>query len=190
MKEQGILANDIALPTDLTVSPADGDLGKAYSGQTLQKEFTLSGFGLTPEAGTIALSTEGNVQLSTDKAIWNNELSIGYSGGTLLQTFYARITLSQPGVTEGKVIIAQGSKTLEIPVKAEAVVLNDGEQVNAYWRLENNADFTLTGPANVVAESWKGMTVKNYANPNKATVWPEGTGFDATRKMQRNVIVG
>ena len=55
MKAQGILAENITLPTDLTVSPATGDLGEAYKGQTLQKEFTINGFGLSPEEGTVTI---------------------------------------------------------------------------------------------------------------------------------------
>jgi hypothetical protein len=34
------------------------------------------------------------------------------------------------------------------------------------------------------------MYVQRYANPNAKTVWPEGTGYDASRKMQRNLITG
>lgn len=32
------------------------------------------------------------------------------------------------------------------------------------------------------------MLLQRYANPNKNTVWPDGTGYDATRKMQRNLV--
>ena len=34
------------------------------------------------------------------------------------------------------------------------------------------------------------MTLQKYSNPNANTVWPEGTGFEASRKTQRNVIQG
>jgi hypothetical protein len=62
--------------------------------------------------------------------------------------------------------------------------------VKLLWPLSTNTDFTLTGPATPVDESWKGMVVQNYATPNSAAIWPVGSGYDATRKTQRNVIEG
>ena len=75
MKAQGIMAENITLPTDLTVTPADGDLGEAYKGQTLQKEFTLNGFGLQPEEGTITITATEGIQLSFDKKEWTQATS-------------------------------------------------------------------------------------------------------------------
>lgn len=60
----------------------------------------------------------------------------------------------------------------------------------AYWRLESNDSVSVEGPAIALGESWSNMYVQRYSNPNKATVWPENTGFDASRKTQRNLIVG
>ena len=34
------------------------------------------------------------------------------------------------------------------------------------------------------------MYIQRYSNPNAATVWPEWTGYDASRKMQRNLLTG
>ena len=34
------------------------------------------------------------------------------------------------------------------------------------------------------------MYVQRYANPNANTIWPEETGFEASRKTQRNLIEG
>jgi hypothetical protein len=56
--------------------------------------------------------------------------------------------------------------------------------------LEKDDGYNLEGPATVIPESWANMYVQRYANPNAATVWPDGTGYDATRKMQRNLITG
>ena len=51
MKQQGILSDNIVIPTDLSVSPMDGDFGQAYKGQTLQKEYTLNGYTLAEVKG-------------------------------------------------------------------------------------------------------------------------------------------
>ncbi len=190
MKAQGILADNIVLPTDLSVSPATGDLGEAYKGQTLQKEFTINGFGLSPENGSVTISATNGIELSFDKKEWSQAISVSYSSATLIKTFYAQMTLTQNGTATGTVTISQENKTIEIPVTATAVVLEGGTEVKAYWRLEKDDSYELTGPANVIPESWTGMYVQRYSNPNANTTWPDWTGFDASRKTQRNLLTG
>ena len=190
MKAQGIMADDIILPVDITVAPSTGDFGSAYKGQTLSKEFTLNGFGLTPETGTVTITATDGFELSIDKQTWQQSLSIEYAASTLVKTFYVRVLLTENGDKTGVVTIAQGDKTIEVPVSATAVTLEGGTEVKAYWRLEKDDQYELTGPATVIPESWVGMYVQRYANPNANTVWPEWTGFDASRKTQRNLLTG
>ena len=190
MKAQGIMASDITLPTDLTVTPATGDLGEAYKGQTLQKEFTLNGFGLSPETGTVSITATDGIELSFDKKEWTKTLTSDYSGSTLVKTFYAQLTLASDGETTGTITISQGDKSIEIPVKAIAVTLEGGTEVKAYWRLEKDDSYELTGPATPIAQTFQGMYVQRYSNPNAKTVWPDWTGYDATRKMQRDLLTG
>jgi len=190
MKEQGILADNILLTTDLTASPSTLDFGKAYKGQTVTKELTLNGFSLSPEEGTVTLTAADGVLLSTDKSEWSQTLSIEYNASTLVKTVYAQLTLGDGGAFSSTITMTQGSQTVEVPVTGESVVLEGGTDVLAYWRLEKDDSYELTGPATVMGESWEGMYVQRYANPNAKTVWPDGTGYEATRKMQRNLIVG
>ena len=190
MKAQGIMASDITLPTDLTVTPETGDLGEAYKGQTLQKEFTLNGFGLSPETGTVSITATDGIELSFDKKEWTKTLTSDYSGSTLVKTFYAQLTLASGGETTGTITISQGDKSIEIPVKAVAVTLEGGTEVKAYWRLEKDDSYELTGPATPIAQTFQGMYVQRYSNPNAKTVWPDWTGYDAARKMQRDLLTG
>ena len=190
MKAQGIMAENITLPTELTVTPADGDLGEAYKGQTLQKEFTLNGFGLQPEEGTVTIVATEGIQLSFDKKEWTSTLTADYTASTLVKTFYVQLTLTESGEKTGTVTIQQGDKTISIPVKATAITLEGGTEVKAYWRLEKDDSYELTGPAVVIGETFEGMYVQRYSAPNAATVWPEWTGYDASRKMQRDLLTG
>lgn len=190
MKAQGILADAIVLPTDLSVSPSTGDFGEAYKGQTLTKEFTVNGFGLSPEEGTVTIAASEGIQLSFDRQEWKQSLTTDYVSATLIKTFYAQVTLDNDGTLSGTITVSQGSKRIEIPVSATAVVLEGGAEVKAYWRLEKDDSYELTGPAVVTDERFKGMYVQRYANPNAKTVWPEWTGYEATRKMQRNLLIG
>ncbi len=190
MKAQGILADDIVLPTDLSVSPANADFGQAYKGQTLSRELTISGFGLSPESGTVSITASEDISLSFDQKTWQSALSCNYSASTLVKTFYAQLTLTQNGVTTGTISVEQGGKTISIPVTATAVTLEGGTEVQAYWRLESSDDCQLKGPATVVPQTWQGMYVQRYSAPNANTTWPEWTGYDATRKTQRNLLTG
>jgi hypothetical protein len=190
IKAQGILADAIVLPTDLSVSPSTGDFGEAYKGQTLTKEFTVNGFGLSPEEGTVTIAASEGIQLSFDRQDWKQSLTTDYVSATLIKTFYAQVTLDNDGTLSGTITVSQGSKRIEIPVSATAVVLEGGAEVKAYWRLEKDDSYELTGPAVVTGERFKGMYVQRYANPNAKTVWPEWTGYEATRKMQRNLLTG
>ena len=190
MKAQGIMADDIILPTDITVAPATGDLGEAYKGQTLTKEFTLNGFGLSPEEGTVSITATDGIQLSTDQANWQQSLTATYTASTLVQTFYAQVALTENGAFNGTITIAQGSKSLEVPVTATAITLEGGTEVKAYWRLEKDDSYELDGPAVVVPQTFQGMYVQRYSNPNSKTVWPEWTGYDASRKTQRDLLTG
>ncbi len=190
MKAQGIMADDITLPADISVAPATGDMGEAYKGQTLTKEFTLNGFGLSPEEGSVSINASAGILISTDKTNWQQSLAATYTASTLVQTFYAQVVLTENGAYNGTITVTQGDKSIEIPVKATAITLEGGTEVKAYWRLEKDDSYELTGPASVIGQSFQGMYVQRYSNPNSATVWPEWTGYEATRKTQRNLLTG
>lgn len=190
LKNAGILSDYIYLPSELTVSPEMADLGNAYKGQVLTKEFSLSGFSLNPASGTVNITADKGVMLSADKTTWASSINIDYTDGTLIKNFYMQFELTDNGEQTATITVKQGDKTITIPVKATAVSLEGGKEVNAYWRLESNNDCALTGPAIVVPQTFEGMEIQRYSNPNANTVWPEGTGFEASRKTQRNLIVG
>lgn len=190
MQEQGILADDIVLPTDISVTPSVADFGEAYKGMTVTKELTLNGFGLIPETGEVTIAASDGILVSTDKVNWQTSLALTYQASTLVKTFYAQLTLVEDGQTTGTITVQQGEKTVEVPVTATAISLEGGTEIQAYWRLESDDSYLLTGPAQVIDESWVGMYVQRYSSPNANTVWPEWTGFTASRKTQRNVLIG
>ena len=190
MKAQGVMADGITIPTDISVTPATADFGEAYKGQTLTKELTINGFGLSPESGSVSVTATDGILVSLDKKEWKTTINIDYSASTLVKSFYAQMTLTENGQTTGNITVTQGAKTINVPVSANAVTMEGGTEVKAYWRLEKDDTYELTGPASVIGESWEGMYVQRYASPNANTVWPEETGFDASRKMQRNLLTG
>ena len=190
LKDAGILSNYIVIPSDLSVSPAQADLGEGYKGQTLTKEISINGFGLNPSEGNVEVMGNDGLLVSLDKTTWASQLSVPYTAGTLVKSFYVKLELTKTGENAGTVTVKQNGKTIEIPVKATAMSMEGGTEVKAYWRLEKNDECELTGPAIVVPESWEGMYVQRYSSPNAKTVWPEWIGYDASHKTQRNLIVG
>ncbi len=56
--------------------------------------------------------------------------------------------------------------------------------------MNGNNTPVVTGAINVIDESWSKMYAKDYNAINSAAVWPEGSGYDAKRKTQRNGIEG
>ena len=164
MKEQGVLSDAIVVPTDLSVSPATADMGEAYKGQTLVKELTINGFGLTPAEGTIQVDASEGIEVSLDKNTWTQTTSIIYRNGTLVQNFYARIALTAAGQVAGKITVSLGEKKIEVPVTANAIELGGGAPFSATWSLSANDEAAVDGDATVAAAEVVGMV--KYGNVN------------------------
>ncbi|MCH5245176.1 MAG: rhamnogalacturonan acetylesterase [Muribaculaceae bacterium] len=190
-EEAGLLEGHVNVSADISVTPASADFGRGYSGQQLEKEFMVSGFDLNPASGTVTITAEtGVVELSSDRTNWAKSISIAYKDGNIVERFYARMPLTTPGVISEKISVVAGDKTFVITATGECVELAGGTEVDVYWRLESDDSYTMDGPVIVQPEAWSKMYVQRYSAPNANTTWPDGTGFDASRKTQRNLLDG
>lgn len=190
LQKQGILTEYINLTSDLSVNPSKADLGEAYKGQTVVKEFQISGFDLQPAEGNVTITASKGLQVSTDGESYSGSISMSYKEGNMIGTFYARCEFAEEGPINEEITVTSGDKTITIPVTGTSIVLEGGVPVQAYWRLEKDDECEVTGPMNTLGQSYSGMTLQKYSAPNTNTTWPEWTGFDASRKTQRNVIEG
>lgn len=190
LQKQGILTEYINLTSDLSVNPSKADLGEAYKGQTVVKEFQISGFDLQPAEGNVTITASKGLQVSADGESYSGSISISYKEGNMIGTFYARCEFAEEGPINEEITVTSGDKTITIPVTGTSIVLEGGVPVQAYWRLEKDDECEVTGPMNTLGQSYSGMTLQKYSAPNTNTTWPEWTGFDASRKTQRNVIEG
>lgn len=196
---QNILASSVRASTDLLVNPSSNDFGKAYVGQTLTKEFTLSGFDLTPSSGIVNVQVSEGFGLSnTSAGTFSNVMAKSYAGGNLDFTrFYVGVKLTEPGVRQGTLTITNGTVTKTVPLTATAIQLAGGTDVRLSWNLASTADYVLSGPATAIPESFSQMLVSSYAAPKSGvdangayyTVWPASSGY-TDRKTQRNVVEG
>lgn len=190
LQKQGILTEYINLTSDLSVNPSKADLGEAYKGQTVVKEFQISGFDLQPAEGNVTITASKGLQVSADGESYSGSISMSYKEGNMIGTFYARCEFAEEGPINEEIIVTSGDKTITIPVTGTSIVLEGGVPVQAYWRLEKDDECEVIGPMNTLGQSYSGMTLQKYSAPNTNTTWPEWTGFDASRKTQRNVIEG
>lgn len=190
LQKQGILTEYINLTSDLSVNPSKADLGEAYKGQTVVKEFQISGFDLQPAEGNLTITASKGLQVSADGESYSGSISMSYKEGNMIGTFYARCEFAEEGPINEEITVTSGDKTITIPVTGTSIVLEGGVPVQAYWRLEKDDECEVTGPMNTLGQSYSGMTLQKYSAPNTNTTWPEWTGFDASRKTQRNVIEG
>ena len=162
LKEQDILANDIIVPTDLSISPAIADMGEAYVGQYATKELTLNGFGLVPATGSITISATEGILLSSDKENWQSQISVNYQNSTLVKSFYAKVNLTAAGTLRGTITATLGDKTVNVPVTVNAVELTGGVPCTVKWSLTSNDASTTDGLA--TAEDAKVEGLVKYSN--------------------------
>lgn len=162
MKDQGILADAIEVPTDLSFNPSAADMGEVYVGQTATKELTLSGLGITPSSGTATITATEGILLSADKENWQSSLTADYQNGTLVKTFYAKVSIAAAGLFAGTVTAVLGDKTVEVPVTVKGIELGGGAPFTVQWVLTANDDPAIEGPASAAAAKVEGMV--KYGN--------------------------
>ncbi len=135
MKEAGILAEYITIPTSITANPTSIAIGETYSGVAQNKEFLLTGFGLEPASGTVELNATGALTISTDKENYSKTLSVNYAGSTLFQKIYVRASYENEGENNDSIVITSGEAHLSVPVSASVISLAGGSAVSATWAI-------------------------------------------------------
>lgn len=190
MQKAGILSENINLTSDLSVNPSTVDLGQAYKGQTVVREVSVNGFDLVPADGNVSITVSNGLKVSADGNDYSSIATLTYKEGNLIGSFKTSYEFATAGDINESITVSCGDKTVTIPVVGKCVELADGVAASAYWRLEKDDNCTVEGPVDPVGETYSEMKLQKYSSPNANTTWPEGTGFDATRKTQRNIIEG
>lgn len=190
MQKAGILTENINLTSDLSVNPSTVDLGQAYKGQTVVREVSVNGFDLVPADGNVSITASNGLKVSADGSDYSSTATLTYKEGNLIGSFKTSYEFATAGDINESITVSCGDKTVTIPVVGKCVELADGVAASAYWRLEKDDNCTVEGPVDPIGETYSEMKLQKYSSPNANTTWPEGTGFDATRKTQRNIIEG
>ena len=190
MQKAGILTENINLTSDLSVNPSTLDFGQAYKGQTVVRDLQINGFDLTPAEGTVSITASDGIQVSVDGTSFGPSATLSYKGGNMIASVKVSYEFAAAGDINGSITVTSGDKTVSVPVTGKCIELAAGVATSAYWRLEKDDACVTEGPVTVLGESYSEMKLQKYSAPNANTTWPEGTGFDATRKTQRNIIEG
>lgn len=135
LKNAGVLADYITIPTDITANPSAINLGETYCGVAQNKEFLLTGYGLEPAAGIVNLRASANLQISLDKENYASTAQASYEGGSMFQKVYVRATYSTGGFHYDTVYASSGDHVVAVPVSATAVSLDGGAAVSAFWAI-------------------------------------------------------
>ena len=148
LQSAGILAEYIHIPTDISATPNAIEIGETYCGVVQNKEFLLTGYGLDPKDGTVALKATANLQISLDKENYASTVSADYSGGSMFQKVYVRANYTTGGEQLDTVYVISGEHEIAVPVSANALSLEGGAAVSATWTLTAKpvADAIVEGP--------------------------------------------
>jgi len=149
LKDAGILAEYITIPTSISANPTSIAIGETYSGIAQNKEFLLTGFGLEPASGTVSLSATGDLTISTDKENYAKTATVNYAGSTLFQKIFVRVSYTGEGAQNDSIIITSGEKSIAVPVTASVISMAGGSAVSATWALTDKTkpeEATVVGP--------------------------------------------
>jgi hypothetical protein len=195
LKNAGVLADYITIPTDITANPNAIEIGETYCGVAQNKEFLLTGYGLEPANGTVALTATANLLLSLDKTNYASTANATYSGGSMFQKVYIRANYTAGGEQLDTVYATSGDHTIAIPVSANAISLDGGAAVSATWAIDAKPvpDAVVEGPisaaftmSNMMAADTKsdftdgdetGITMVRFHNSDATgakIAWPGG----------------
>jgi hypothetical protein len=195
LKNAGVLAEYITIPTDITANPNAIEIGETYCGVAQNKEFLLTGYGLEPASGTVALTATANLLISLDKENYASTAQASYEGGSMFQKVYVRANYTTGGDQLDTVYAVSGEHKMAVPVHANAISLDGGAAVSATWTMDAKPvpDAVVSGPvsaaltmSNMMVADTKndisingetGAVVARIHNANESgakTNWPTG----------------
>lgn len=180
MKQAGILADHINIPTSISANPTALDFGEVYSGVQQNKELLITGFGLEPAEGSVTISCDGDLSLSADKTNYSQSVSVSYQGNTLFQKVYVRVSYTGQGAQSNTITISSGDMQLTVPVTANVISLAGGSAVSALWPI---ADKTTVDNANVQGPIAATFTMRHMMAADTKSDFTQGdeTGITLVR---------
>ena len=133
------LAEDVIVSSEITFNPTSGDMGKAYQGQSIVKEFNISAFSVDADS-EMTITTGNGFLVSLDKTNYGNSVTVNANGNNIITSVYVKTNLNNPGEITGTLTASVGSQTASINLRAEAISLTGGTETSAIWRLTSSCE--------------------------------------------------
>ena len=155
------LAQDVVVSSEISFNPVSGDMGKAYQGQAIVKEYNVSAFGVA-EGSVMTISVEAPFLLSIDKKNFSNSLTINAEGSNIITSIFVKANLNNPGVVKGILTAAVGEQSVSVELVAEAISLAGGTEVEAVWPLASSTSPEGNELLTLSEETLAEMKVQQY----------------------------
>lgn len=168
------LAEDVIVSSEITFNPTSGDMGKAYQGQSIVKEYNVSAFGLDG-VSSMTVTTTGDFLVSTDKTNYSNSVTISGDGGNIISSVYVKVNLTGSGTATGTMTATAGEQSSSIDLTAQAISLSGGTEASAVWPLTSSVSPETSELLTVGDETLAELKVQQYG-----TIGAD----DAARTMQ------
>lgn len=133
------LNDNLVLGNEITFNPVSGDMGEAYTGMSVTKEYNISAFGLASESGTVTISTTEGFEVSADKSNWSNSVSANYSGSTLIATVFVRCKITAVGTLTGKLTVNDGTNEKSLDLSVKGLSLVQGDETTCEWKMNTSS---------------------------------------------------
>ncbi|MBR4499057.1 MAG: hypothetical protein IKP11_00785, partial [Paludibacteraceae bacterium] len=176
LKNAGILAEHINIPTDISANPSSIAIGETYCGVPQNKEFLLTGYGLEPAAGNVTITATANLQVSVDKTNYASTAQASYDGGSMFQKVFVRANYTEGGEQLDTVYVTSGEHVIAVPVSATAISLVGGAAISATWALSSKTDMAAVVEGPVAAE----LKMKNMMVADTKSEFSDGESSTVT----------
>ena len=176
LKNAGILADHINIPTDISANPSSIAIGETYCGVPQNKEFLLTGYGLEPAAGNVTITATANLQVSVDKTNYASTAQVSYDGGSMFRKVFVRANYTEGGEQLDTVYVTSGEHVIAVPVSATAISLVGGAAISATWALSSKTDMTAVVEGPVAAE----LKMKNMMAADTKSEFSDGESSTIT----------
>ena len=165
------LADEVVINKGVFVTPYNADMGLAYVGSDVTKDFTVSGFELPTKDGQVKLSVDNGFMISLDKNKWAESVDIKYSNSNFIAPVYVRANTSKSGVAVCQLAVNDGTATKTQAIKIENVDKGAGEEAFASWPLANKSKAAITRSLEASDVTMSEMAIEDHT---KVPISPRG----------------
>ncbi|MGN0236200.1 MAG: pectinesterase family protein [Paludibacteraceae bacterium] len=162
----------------MSFSPVSGDFGQCYVGQTAQRTYSASCFGLENATGEVKITATGGYEVSVDGgATWGSAVDTTFDANTLIQNMYIRVTPVAAGTVSGELTVTADGIVGALALTAEAFSIANGPEVLVLYPLDDDtATPTVQGDVAAAPELLVGI---KYDRLHTMENWPEGSGIQS-----------